>query len=360
MFKVDEFVHIHIIIDPIILENVVKEPTNCVIWTKSISSSPMLCPAYERMRQEKERSEPLGSFTRIEVCRMCGSNTILFDVETSETLCSSCGIVLQDNTESRGSEWGTYSRIDPESKNRTGMPNTLAFHDMGLSTLISDSNLDANGNAISREQISQIRRMRFWNKVSTKNNKSYHRNLKNAFAILTNVKDKLSLNEAIIEKSAYNYRKALDMHIIRGRSIQEFVVASIYASCRELIVPRTLDEIAKSVDADPIFAGKCYRLLIRKLKLHLPVIDSNLYLSRITNRAHLSEKTYRRAVRMLSVIKDNPVSDGKDPNALAVATLYAASLKEGEKISQSQMAVAGATTMVTLRKRFQDVRRIFP
>jgi hypothetical protein len=36
---------------------------------------------------------------------------------------------------------------------------------------------------------------------------------------------------------------------------------------------------------------------------------------------------------MLSIIKDNPVSYGKDPNALAVATLYAACIKEREKAS---------------------------
>ena len=32
-----------------------------------------------------------------------------------------------------------------ESRSRTGMPSPLAFHDMGLSTFISNSNIDANG-----------------------------------------------------------------------------------------------------------------------------------------------------------------------------------------------------------------------
>lgn len=62
---------------------------------------------------------------------------------------------------------------------------------------------------------------------------------------------------------------------------------------------------------------------------------------------------------MLSIVKDNPISHGKDPNALAVAILYAACLKEGEKVSQAQIAAAGDTSIVTLRKRFQDVGRYF-
>jgi transcription initiation factor TFIIB len=290
-------------------------------------------------------------------CGLCDGHNLIFDAETSETICSSCGTVVHDNTESLGPEWRIYSNEDIESKGRTGMPTSLAFHDMGLSTFISYSNVDANGAALSADQMNKVQRMRRWNKISS-NNRSYHRNLKNAFAILSTVKDKLSLNEALIEKSAYNYRKALDRRIIKGRSIRALIVASVYAACRELNIPRTLDEIAETANADIIFSGKCYRLLVRNLKLRLPVIDSNAYLAKIANRARISEKTYRRALEMLTTVKENPISHGKDPNALAVAVLYAATLKEGEKVSQAQIAVAGDTSIVTLRKRFQDVKKI--
>ncbi|HET8688964.1 MAG TPA: hypothetical protein VFM18_20330, partial [Methanosarcina sp.] len=59
------------------------------------------------------------------------------------------------------------------------------------------------------------------------------------------------------------------------------------------------------------------------------------------NRAHVSQK----AIQMLSIIKNSPIS-----YTLAVAALYAACLKEGEKVSQLQIAVAGNTSFVTLRK----------
>lgn len=325
---------------------------------KSVSSL-MFSPADQDAREHQRRKD-LRDSSNFDVCRMCNSSkTVLFDPETSETVCGTCGIVLRDKVESSSPELGPYSQEDIKSRGRTGMPSSLAFHDMGLSTLISYSNEDAKGVAISPDQISKVNRMRHWNQISS-NKRSYHRNLKNAFAILISLKDKLSLNEAIIEKSAYNYRKALDKQIIKGRSIRAMVVASIYAACRELNVPRTIDEIAKTANADGIFAGKCYRLLVRNLKLHLPVVDSNVYLTKIVNRAHVSQKAYRRAVQMLSIIKDKPVSYGKDPNALAVAALYAACLKQGEKVSQAQVAVAGNTSIVTLRKRFQDVKNLFP
>lgn len=304
-------------------------------------------------------SYKLASEQAADVCALCNSKSIVFDSETSEAVCSSCGMVVKDNIESMGPEWRSYSGEDIESKSRTGMPSSLAFHDMGLSTFISYSNVDANGVAISAEQRSKVQRMRRWNKISS-NNRSYHRNLKNAFAILSTIKDKLSLSDTLIEKAAYNYRKALDKKIIKGRSIRALIVAAVYAACRDLSVPRTLEEISAAANTDAIFAGKCYRLLVQNLDLRLPVIDSNKYLARISNKAKVSEKTYRNALEMLSTIKDNPISHGKDPNALAVAVLYAACLKEGENVSQAQVAVAGDISIVTLRKRFQDVRKIFP
>jgi transcription initiation factor TFIIB len=225
--------------------------------------------------------------------------------------------------------------------------------------MISYSNVDADGVAIRVEQRSAIQRMRRWNKISN-NNRSYHRNLKNAFAILIRIKDKLSLSDTIVEKSAYYYRKILDQNLIKGRSIKGFVVACVYASCREMNVPRTIEEIAEISDADKIFAGKCYRLLVRKLKVRLPSIDSTSHLARIANNAKISEKTLRHAIQMMSQIKDDPISFGKDPCAIAVAVLYGACLEKGEKTSQSRISLAGNVSVVTLRKRFLDIKKIFP
>ncbi len=66
------------------------------------------------------------------------------------------------------------------------------------------------------------------------------------------------------------------------------------------------------------------------------------------------------ALDMLSTIKGDPITHGKDPNVLAVPVLYAARLREGENVSQAQIEVAGDISIVTLRNRFQYVRKIFP
>ena len=291
-----------------------------------------------------------------EECKNCKGETVVFDHGTGEKICSGCGVVLSVEREN----------VDPLidmnmnlSSMNLGTPSSLAHHDKNLSTMISYSNVDADGVAIRVEQRSAIQRMRRWNKISN-NNRSYHRNLKNAFAILIRIKDKLSLSDTIVEKSAYYYRKILDQNLIKGRSIKGFVVACVYASCREMNVPRTIEEIAEISDADKIFAGKCYRLLVRKLKVRLPSIDSTSHLARIANNANISEKTQRHAIQMMSQIKDDPISFGKDPCAIAVAVLYGACLEKGEKTSQSRISLAGNVSVVTLRKRFLDIKKIFP
>jgi transcription initiation factor TFIIB len=289
-------------------------------------------------------------------CQNCKGESVVFDHGTGEKICSGCGIVLSVEREYIDPLLDTNTNL---SNMNLGTPSSLAHHDKNLSTMISYSNVDADGVAISVHQRSAIQRMRRWNKISN-NNRSYHRNLKNAFAILIRIKDKLSLSETIIEKSAYYYRKILDQNLIKGRSIKGFVVACVYVSCREMNVPRTIEEIAEISNTDKIFAGKCYRLLVRELKVRLPSIDSTSHLGRIANNAGISERTLRHAIQMMSQIKDDPISFGKDPCAVAVAVLYGACLDKGEKMSQSRISLAGNVSVVTLRKRFLDIKKIFP
>jgi transcription initiation factor TFIIB len=72
---------------------------------------------------------------------------------------SSCGIVLRDKVEG-SPDLRKCSQDDIESRSRTGMPTSLAFHDMGLSTFISYSNVDASGVRINSEQVNKVRSTR--------------------------------------------------------------------------------------------------------------------------------------------------------------------------------------------------------
>lgn len=282
----------------------------------------------------------------------CDSLWMIFDGSTGETICTKCGAVITE----RPTTWET----GPNSNESFGNSVSLAFPDKGLSTVITSANIDASGSTLNHDQIQNVNKIRYLDKVSN-NNRTQIRNLKNAFVTMAAIRDKMTLTDPVMERAAYYYRKTLHNKLIKGRSIREMVVASIYASCKEMEVPRTLSEICDAANADPIFAGKCYRIMARELRISPSIVDSTKYISKVADRACVSQKTYRRAVEMLDVVKKHEISYGKDPKALATAVLYAACIKENEsKVSQAKIAAAGSISVVTLRKRFSDILRIIP
>ena len=180
------------------------------------------------------------------VCSLCKSASIIFDESTGETVCSQCGTVASERQMTIENELKT--------KERSGMPFSLVYPDKGLSTVITYSNTDANGTSLNQNQLSTINKIRYYDRLS--DSKNHVRNLKNAFSVMAALKDKLNLTDPIIERSAYYYRKTLSSGLIKGRSIKEMVVASVYAACKEMDIPRRLEDISEAADADKIFAGR--------------------------------------------------------------------------------------------------------
>jgi transcription initiation factor TFIIB len=285
------------------------------------------------------------------VCHSCDSVWMIFDESSGETICTRCGAVITDRP--------TTLETGP-SRESLGNSVSLAFPDKGLSTVITSANVDASGSALNHDQLQNVNKIRYLDKVSN-NNRTQIRNLKNAFISMAAIRDKLTLTDPVMERAAYYYRKTLHNKLIKGRSIREMVVASIYASCKEMEVPRTLCEICDAANADPIFAGKCYRTMARELRISPLIVDSTRYVSKVADNACVSQKTYRTAIEMLDIVKKHAISYGKDPKALATAVLYAACIKENEpKVSQAKIAAAGSISVVTLRKRFSDILRLIP
>ena len=286
-----------------------------------------------------------------QVCNSCKSMSVIFDEPKGETVCTDCGIVI--------SEKQMTLEKGVESKDTTGMPSSLVYPDKGLNTVITNQNTDANGTSLSQDQISSVNKIRYYNKLS--DSKNHIRNLKNAFAVMAAIKDKLNLTDPVIERAAYYYRKTLNSQLIKGRSIKEMVVASVYAACKEMDIPRRLEDISESAFADKIFAGRCFRIMTRELSINSPSVDAARYMSKVAENADVSQKTYRRAVNMLDVVKKDPISYGKDPKALATAALYGACMiEEKDKVNQARIAQAGGISVVTLRKRVLDISKVFP
>ena len=289
-------------------------------------------------------------------CPSCGKTKILTDDNSGEMFCGSCGFVITEKIASTGAEWRSFSQ-DETNRARTGAGTSITIHDMGLSTVIGSVNKDATGKPLSASMRSSIERLRTWDS-RTQAHSSSDRNLRQALNEMNKMKDKLALTDAVIEKAAYIYRKAMEKKLIRGRSILGLVAACLYASCRNTETPRTLDDMANGINVRRKDVARCYRLIFRELELKIPVPDPKKGVSRIASIADLSEKTKRKAIEILEKAKEVGMIAGKDPMGIAAAALYIACISNNETKSQKEISLASGVTEVTIRNRCAGLRKI--
>ncbi len=292
-------------------------------------------------------------------CSACNSDRLITDHESGEVICGKCGVVISDiiqENQADGSAYFTIDEIFDKSRN-AGLPNSLARHDMGLSTIIGRPNRDASGHILGAAMRSRMLRLRRWDNRIKAIPSSNSGNIKNAFNQLDILKDKLGLPDAIVEKIAYIYRKAQRRGLVRGRAISEVLAASTYLACREVGIPKALKEIAEANNIKRTALAKSYRLLINELDIKIPILDPAKCITKVANKANLNEKTKRNAIDIMYQLNKKEISAGKDPMSVAATVLYMACLNTGEKRTQIDIAQAAGITVVTLRNRYTDIKR---
>lgn len=288
-------------------------------------------------------------------CNQCQNYTLVLDVLSSEYVCSTCGCVSNDkiyNNDLTYFEKGEY-----KDKSRIGMPESLTISHKGLSTLIGLNDTDGRGKMLDPVQKETVQRLRTWNNRSQLND-SISRNLDKALKYLNNFGDKLYLSPAVMENAAYIYRKAAIRKLAKGRSTISLVAASIYAACREISIPKTISDIAYvcNIPSKEIMAH--YKLILKELSLKIPVIQGIDYVTLISNRLKLTEKTKREALRIFSLVQHSRISIGKNPRAFAGAIIYIASQDCNEFLRQVEVCQVADISTVSLRKRCKEIKTI--
>ena len=300
----------------------------------------------EREREEEEQSEELA-------CPECGGN-LVSDEERAETVCSDCGLVVEEDEIDRGPEWRAFDAKEKDEKSRVGAPTTKMMHDEGLSTNIGWQDKDAYGQALSSRQRQKMQRLRTWNeRFRTRDSKE--RNLKQALGEIDRMASALGLPNNVRETASVIYRRALDEDLLPGRSIEGVATASLYAAVRQAGTPRSLDEITtvSRVDKDEI--ARTYRYVVRELNLEIKPADPVSYVPRFASELGLSDEAERRARSLLETAKGEGIHSGKSPVGLAAAAVYAAALLTNEKVTQNEVSQVANISEVTIRNRYHEL-----
>lgn len=285
----------------------------------------------------------------------CRHDLAVTDPESGEIICQNCGLVISDKIQETRPEWRAFTFQEVDDRARTGIPSSLARHDMGLSTIIGKTDKDASGRLIEGTMRTTMDRLRTWD-FRTQAHTPTDRNLRQAFSELDRLKDKLMLSEAAVEKTAYIYRKAQERGLVRGRTISATLGAAVYIACRETGASRTLKDIAEISNVKRKDLARMYRLVVLELDLKIPQIDPMKCIARVASKANLSEKTKRLAVNIMQEVIKSGMSAGKDPMGLAASVLYLACLETGENKTQTDIAEAAGVTEVTVRNRYKNLK----
>ncbi|MFB6171251.1 MAG: transcription initiation factor IIB family protein [Haloarculaceae archaeon] len=282
--------------------------------------------------------------TTANTCPECGSRVRRTG---TETVCSECGLVVGEDRIDRGPEWRSFSD-DETNRERTGAPLTRSRHDRGLSTEIGRS---TRLKGRKRRQVARMRRQHDRAKIGSKAD----RNQVYAFTEIRRLVGRLELPEHVRDSACVLFESAQDADLLRGRSLEGFAAAAVYATCRTASVSRTREEVIEAARASAAELKAAYAALNRELGLETGPIDPGEYLPRFASELDLAPAVERRARELVREGVEAGLVNGRNPSGFAAACLYAAAEDCDVDLTQRAAADVADVTPVTLREAYYDL-----
>lgn len=166
----------------------------------------------------------------------------------------------------------------------------------------------------------------------------------------------LDLSQNVRDRACVLFESAQSEDLIRGRSLEGFAAATVYATCRTAAVSRTLDEVLDVARATRSELKTAYDVMNRELGLPTGPIDPREYLPRFASRLGLPTEIERRAAELVERGLEKNLVAGRNPGGFAAACLYAAALGTRHRMTQKEAAQVADVTAVTLRSAYQDLK----
>ncbi len=273
-------------------------------------------------------------------CPECDGNTIE-NVERGETVCEICGLVLSERgLDISHSGVRAYSKQEKDKKERTGSPISILMPDIGLSTIIERTKI----------KNPDLRRAAKWNTHMSWEK----RNMLIAITELKRIGTNLNFPERVKKAAIRLYKEVFKKKLLRGRSINGMVAACAYFVSKEEKIPITFQEILDEASINENIVKKCYKILVRELKLKSPNTDPISLIPRYRAELGLNIDVEKQTIKLLEgFISKNSIS-GKDPKGICAGALYLISKLKNQRVSQKDISKVIGVTEVTLRSRYKE------
>ncbi|KAF7455833.1 transcription factor IIIb subunit [Cryptosporidium felis] len=258
------------------------------------------------------------------ICPQCSSTTIEVHEARGETICTSCGTVLEENTMVEGLQ---FSECSNGSMQMVGhfVPSSGV---RGFAMVY--------GNRESREHVLQ---------------RGYHN--------LQRIADQLRLSSSHIESAQRVFLMAVQRSFTIGRNNMHVASACLYAICRREKTPHMLIDFSDVLQTPVKVLGQVFMKLLRLLRLHVPNIDPSMFMERFAAQMKLGDKTHAVAatgVRIVQALTRNWITTGRRPTGLCGAALLISARYHGIPVSSSEIAQIVRISSPTLLKRLAEFK----
>jgi len=282
----------------------------------------------------------------------CGSIKIHTDPNTGEVTCMQCGLVLTE----RGINYGRDARVfEPHQFDRLryGEFQTPDKTALAKGSMIKHTDINTQ-NIQSEEKRASMFRMRREQMKAI--NMNQERNITIAMAALTKICSMLKMPHYLKEEAAFLYRKILKNNLVRGRSIDEMVAASLYGAARIHGHVLSLDEISEAMGVERKAIARSYRLIHTEIDMNVKLDKVKPHLAEILIRLQLPGRVERRCIDVLDIVVKKRLTHGRRPAGIAAAIIYIVAKREMDiSITQKEIAEEAGITEVTLRNRYRGL-----
>jgi len=287
-------------------------------------------------------------------CPECGSTRLVRDYEYVEVVCMDCGFTNNQKIAEKKTVL-QYAHSEQKLKSaKNDKPLTFTIQDKGSTTIIDWHNQDSHNKNPLAYNKTQVYRLRKWQR-RIRVTGSTERNLTYALSEITQTANKLDLPKNILETAAAIYQKANKKHLINVHSIRDIATASLYLSCRQHEIPKTLDDIAHASSLNKKELKKSYRFLIKKLDYTTPPIQLNQRITKLSKKITVQKKIEETTHKILTAAKDNKLTAGRSPTGIMAAASYITLILINEHKTQKEIADIAQITETTIKNRYKEL-----
>jgi transcription initiation factor TFIIB len=232
--------------------------------------------------------------------------------EAHETVCTDCGLVINDDQNDHGPDWRDFG-TDPGTSERAAPVTPTTRHDKGLGTTISHKR-DGTGRQLSGKKRRQLSRLRTRHSRARVGSKQKRNQIKG----LTDIKrmaNALGLPEHVMKQACVLFKTAQDNDLLPGRSIEGFTTAALYAAARLNKTPRPIGDFVHVSKVDHTRVTDSYSVLNRKLALPVPPSRPIKYLPQLVSTVGVQPRLEQQTADLLEALESDQVCQGRNPSA---------------------------------------------